>query len=108
MLSDIEYPVFKLLRGRRPSRNCRERFRAGLAVSLGMTMRARQLWSLRRFYLCPLVAREPRTIMTLIINNNLPTSPGTAPDTNIQRTTPIRLHGKFNKKEAAKKKPHNL
>jgi amidase len=41
--------------------------------------------------------------------HNLPTFPGTAPDTHIQGTTLTRPHHRpFSKKEAAKKKPHNM
>jgi hypothetical protein len=45
---------------------------------------------------------------TQVRAHNLPTFPGTAPDTNIQGTTPIPSHGKLNRQEAAKKKPHHL
>jgi amidase len=45
---------------------------------------------------------------TQVRAHNLPTFPGTAPSTNIQGTTPTRPHHPFSKKEAAKKKPHNM
>ena len=45
---------------------------------------------------------------TQVRAHNLPTFPGTAPSTNIQGTTPTRPHHPFPKKEAAKKKPHNM
>ena len=45
---------------------------------------------------------------TQVRAHNLPTFPGTAPDTHIQGTTLSRPHHPFSKKEAAKKKPHNM
>jgi hypothetical protein len=39
---------------------------------------------------------------------NLPTFQGTAPSTSIQGTTLTPPHHPFSKKEAAKKKPHNM
>ncbi len=45
---------------------------------------------------------------TQVRAHNLPTFPGTAPSTNIQGTTFTRPHHPFSKKEAAKKKPHNM
>ena len=47
---------------------------------------------------------------TQVRAHNLPTFPGTAPDTNIQGTdlSKPKPHGKFSKKDAAKKRPHNL
>jgi amidase len=47
---------------------------------------------------------------TQVRAHNLPTFPGTAPDTNIQGTnlSKPKPHGKLSKKDAAKKKPHNL
>ena len=47
---------------------------------------------------------------TQVRAHNLPTFPGTAPDTNIQGTNlpKPKPHGKLSKKDAAKKKPHNL
>jgi len=47
---------------------------------------------------------------TQVRAHNLPTFPGTAPDTHIQGTTLSRPHphGKLSPKDAAKKKPHNL
>jgi amidase len=47
---------------------------------------------------------------TQVRAHNLPTFPGTAPDTNIQGTnlSKPKPNGKFNKKEAAQKKPHHL
>ena len=47
---------------------------------------------------------------TQVRAHNLPTFPGTAPDTNIQGTnlSKPKPHGKFSKKDAAKKRPHHL
>src|SRR4029077_19812904 len=45
---------------------------------------------------------------TQVRAHNLPTFPGTAPDTHIQGTTLARPHHPFSKKEAAKKKPHHM
>jgi len=45
---------------------------------------------------------------TQVRAHNLPTFAGTAPFTNIQGTTLTRPHHPFSKKEAAKKKPHNM
>jgi amidase len=45
---------------------------------------------------------------TQVRAHNLPTFPGTAPDTHIQGTTLTRPHHPFSKKDAAKKKPHNM
>jgi len=45
---------------------------------------------------------------TQVRAHNLPTFPGTAPDTHIQGTTPTPPHHPFSKKEAAKKKPHHM
>ena len=45
---------------------------------------------------------------TQVREHNLPTFPGYAPSTNIQGTTPTRPHHPFSKKDAAKKKPHNM
>jgi hypothetical protein len=45
---------------------------------------------------------------TQVRAHNLPTFPGTAPDTHIQGTTPTPPHHPFSKKEAAKKKPHHV
>jgi amidase len=45
---------------------------------------------------------------TQVRAHNLPTFPGTAPDTHIQGTTLSGPHHPFSKKEAAKKKPHHM
>jgi amidase len=47
---------------------------------------------------------------TQVRAHNLPTFPGTAPDTNIQGTSlsKPKPHGKLSKKDAAKKRPHNM
>jgi len=45
---------------------------------------------------------------TQVRAHNLPTFPGTAPNTHIQGTTLSGPHHPISKKEAAKKKPHDM